>query len=270
MVVFPNAKINLGLFVERKRGDGYHDICTCFYPLKQLYDVLEVIEASNDNFSLYGKPVLGSVDDNLVVRAIGLVRASAKLPPLEVHLLKNIPMGAGLGGGSADGAFTLRLLCEKFDLTITQAQMHNMALQLGSDCPFFLQNRPAIGRGRGDELEPIDLTSLSGKFLILVNPGIHVPTAAAYALIKPKPAPNELGRMLVESEVAEWKNFLYNDFEEPIFKKYPEIGLIKATLINHGALYASMSGSGSSVFGIFDSPVEIQFPLHYAVFKLVL
>lgn len=252
MISFPNAKINLGLHIVSKRADGYHNIESCFYPI-QWHDSLEVIEEKTFSFHSYGLDIPGEVSGNLCVKAYEILKAHHDIPPVAIHLLKQIPMGAGLGGGSADGAFTLKLLDAFFKLGLNDQQLEAYALQLGSDCPFFIQNRPAIATGRGEALQPIDL-SLSGYHLAIHNPGIHISTKEAYAGIQPKPSPMPINQLL-QQPIADWKETLHNDFEDAIFKNYPTIAQLKADMYEAGARYASMTGSGSTVFGLFDQPV---------------
>jgi 4-diphosphocytidyl-2-C-methyl-D-erythritol kinase len=236
VVAFPNCKINLGLNVIRRRSDGYHDIETIFYPVPWT-DILEVIPSDKFEFTVTGNVIPGKEDDNLCVRAHKIMNA----PPAKIHLHKIIPTGAGLGGGSSDAAWTLRLLNEVFDLKHSREELRSYAAQLGSDCAFFIDDVPKIGSGRGEILKDTSL-SLKGKFIVIIKPGIHVSTAEAYAGVVPKES-----KLDVE-DMSTWKN----DFEESVFEKYPLIRKIKEELYKHGAEYASMSGSGSSVFGIFD------------------
>ena len=284
MIVFPNCKINLGLSITGKRKDGYHNIETVFYPLP-IKDALEVIHApahTGEQVSLShsGIPVDGETQNNLCVRACELLKEDfPNLPPIKLHLHKVIPIGAGLGGGSADGAFTLKLLNEKFSLNLTTAQLLSYALKLGSDCPFFIINRPCAATGRGELLQEIPL-SLSGHKLVLVNPGIHVNTGWAFSQLNTKPSKintttisQNLPESLLTEPVKSWKQFLINDFEAPVFEKYPAIDTIKKTLYSKGALYAAMSGSGSTVFGIFESSspdFTADFPADYLVRSVLL
>lgn len=253
VIQFPNAKINIGLFITRKREDGYHDLESVFYPVPFLKDALEVLPTASakTTLKLSGKSVSGSEHDNLVYKAWELLHRDfpERVPPVEIHLLKAIPMGAGMGGGSADGTFMLRLLNDYFSLQLSQAQLAAYALQLGSDCPFFVYNTPQFASGRGEQLTPIDL-DLSPYSIQVICPNIHVPTAAAFAGISPKPAPYDL-RQLGLLPITEWKEIIANDFEQGIFERYPVLASIKAELYRQGALYASMSGSGSSLYGIF-------------------
>lgn len=253
MISFPNAKINLGLQILAKRKDGYHDIRTCMVPIP-LFDALEMILEKKAAWSTSGMEVPGDPKDNLILKAEKLIKKDfSGLPNLHIHLHKNIPMGAGLGGGSSDGAFALVLMNNLFDLHLDDFFLEEYAAQLGSDCPFFIQNTPQIAEGRGEILQPFEL-SLKGSYLVLVNPKIHVGTKEAYAGVNPKAAPVILEEVL--SDRSRWKNELVNDFEQSIFPKYPEIESIKKNMYSAGAFYSAMSGSGSTVFGLFDQKPE--------------
>ncbi len=253
MISFPNAKINLGLNIVSKREDGYHDIESCFYPIKW-HDSLEIVEASSFSFYSYGLKIPGDTSNNLCVKAYNLLKADFELPPIAIHLLKNIPMGAGLGGGSADGAFILKLLNDFFKLDLSDKQLENYALSLGSDCPFFIKNEPAIAKGRGELLEPFTL-DLSGYLLAIHNPEIHISTKAAYSKIQPA-KPIESIATILNSPISEWQNQLINDFEKPILMDYPSIKSLKKDMLKVGAIYASMTGSGSTVYGIFTEKIN--------------
>jgi 4-diphosphocytidyl-2-C-methyl-D-erythritol kinase len=247
MLSFPNAKINLGLHVLRKREDGFHDIETIFYPIA-MHDSLEILPAEEHSLKQYG-PALPR-GENLVKKAYMLLYEKYDIPPLDVHLVKHIPTGSGLGGGSSDAAFTLMMLNEMFDLDISRAGLERHAALLGSDCAFFIRNRPAIATGRGEVLDVISL-DLSGYEIRLVHPGIHIPTPEAYGMVTAvdeRPSPREIIKM----HISDWKDHLVNDFEKPIFKKHPKIEKLKQKMYDEGAVYAAMSGSGSSVFGIFE------------------
>lgn len=252
MIVFPNCKINLGLQVLRKRDDGYHDISSIFYPVP-LRDALEIIsrpELPEPVLYNYGLTVNGSPDDNLCIKAWKLIKQDfPELPAVEIHLQKHIPMGAGLGGGSADGSFMLQLLSQRFKLGLSDQQLLSYALQLGSDCPFFIVNKPCIGTGRGEKLQPVDL-SLAGFQLILVFPGIHINTGWAFSALHLQEKHNDLADCLTHP-VQEWKTYLRNDFEVPVFAKHPELAGIRDQLYAAGAAFAAMSGSGSTLFGLF-------------------
>lgn len=265
MIIFPNAKINLGLHVLRKRNDGYHDIHTCMYPIP-LKEGLEMIPAKSFGFTHSGIPIPGTSDHNLIVKAYQLLLADfPKLTPVAAHLHKSIPIGAGLGGGSADAAFALKLLNTLFSLNLKPKQLEDYASQLGSDCPFFIQNKPQMAEGRGEKLETLDL-DLAGNWLFLVHPGIHIGTKEAYHGIQPKE--REMGLKAILNDQSSWKSNLVNDFEKGIFNSYPEIADIKSKLYEAGAWYAAMSGSGSAVFGLFmDTPQGIKFPSHYFTFS---
>ena len=249
MVSFPPCKINLGLHVISKRTDGFHELETCFYPV-QWTDILEVNESEAFSFTSSGTVIPGAPSDNLCVKAYRMLQQLHDLPPVKIHLHKIIPTGAGLGGGSSDAAHTLRLLNSVFSLNLTTEQLMRYAARLGSDCPFFVQDQPMVGTGRGEVLSAVTL-SLLGKYLILLKPDIHVSTADAYAGIRPK-APSGPLISILENGLSTWKDSLKNDFEETVFAKHREIMRLKETLYEGGAVYASMSGSGSTVFGIFD------------------
>lgn len=265
MISFPNAKINLGLHITSKRKDGYHEIETCMLPIP-LYDALEIILDKKASWNSSGLAIPGEAKDNLILKAEKLLKKDFQgLPNVSIHLHKNIPMGAGLGGGSADGAFALKLMNNLFDLHLDDFFLEEYAAQLGSDCPFFIENTPKIARGRGEILEPIDL-SLKGSHLVLINPGIHVGTKEAYAGVTPSPPKVKLEEVLAER--SRWKAELVNDFEASIFKNHPPIAAIKEKMYSEGAFYAAMSGSGSSVFGLFDKkPENLTWPEEYFVFE---
>lgn len=254
MLVFPNCKINLGLNIVQKRPDGFHDLETCFYPVK-ISDALEILAENEQEvpvqLSVTGTKVNGADEDNLCVKAYHLIKKDhPEMPPVKLYLHKAIPMGAGLGGGSADAAFTLKLLNDKFQLHISNDKLAEYALQLGSDCPFFLYNQPAFAMGRGEKLQPVTL-DLMAFDLVIVNPGIHINTGWAFSKITPA-QPEQSILSILSNPITEWKNLLRNGFEVPVFQQYPEIAAIKQTLYDSGAVYAAMSGSGSTVFGIFE------------------
>ncbi len=255
MIAFPHCKINLGLHVLSKRSDGYHNIETCFYPVPYT-DILEIIPSSEFSFTQSGINVGGKDENNLCVKAYQLIREEFGVDAVKMHLHKIIPMGAGLGGGSSDAAFTLRLLNEIFDLKMSEDRLKNYASRMGSDCSFFIEDQPMTGTGRGEILSPIAV-NLKDLHLVLVNPDIHVSTADAYSGIEPEQAENSIQHIL-KLPWKEWKGKLSNDFEKSIFKKHSTIKKIKEKLYSLGAGYASMSGSGSSVFGIFNKPVDLK------------
>ena len=270
MIVFPNAKVNLGLNILRKREDGYHDLETIFYPLP-LTDSLEIIENRQPKtpgfpFTSSGLDIAGKASSNLCVKAYKLLKKDfPDLPSMQIHLHKVIPSGAGLGGGSADGAFTLALINQLMRLGLTQQQLIGYAAQLGSDCPFFIINKPCFARGRGEQLEEINLDLSAYKFVV-VNPGIHIDTGRAFLGVKPGQQSRPL-KEIVAGPVERWKDSLLNDFELPIFRQHWEIVDIKDELYRLGAAFASMSGSGSTVFGIFprEKQLKLQFPAGYFV-----
>ena len=294
MIVFPNCKINLGLRILRKRTDGYHDLETIFYPLP-FYDVLEVIpddlsqtkglmedagykipdaDYDQNNFSIQfsnsGFAIHGNINDNLCIKAFNLLKNDfPQLPPIKMHLHKAIPAGAGLGGGSADAAFTLALLNEKFELNLSIDQLVSYALQLGSDCPFFIINQPCFATGRGQILEQIIIDLTAYKFII-VNPGIHINTANTFSAITPALTARSV-KEIIQQPVETWKNELFNDFEKTVFKQHPEIEGIKNKLYEAGAFYASMSGSGSTVYGIFEKKLvpSLNFLPNYLIKELI-
>jgi len=273
MILFPNCKINLGLNIIRKREDGYHDLETIFYPV-ELKDALEGISLGESNpeagvlFSSTGLEFQGDAADNLSVKAWHLLKKDfPAVQPVQMHLHKVIPMGAGLGGGSADGAFSLRLIDQLFRLHLSHEQLVNYALQLGSDCPFFILNKPCYATGRGEQLQEITL-DLSGYQFVIVYPGIHVSTAEAFSTILPA-KPLRSVSSIIQLPVQQWKELLVNDFERPVCSIYPEIAFIKNELYHKGAVYASMTGSGSSVYGIFEKGVlpGFSFDASYKVFS---
>jgi len=256
MIFFPNAKINIGLNIIKKRSDGYHEIESLFYPIP-LKDSLEWIENKSIGLKAYEKnknevqrlkEIEGS--GNLVLKAYELLRNDFTLPDLEFFLIKNIPMGAGLGGGSSDGAFTLVKLNQYFALGLSTNQLEKYAEKLGSDCAFFIENKPALASGRGEILQAHGL-DLKGYYLILVKPPFSISTAEAYSGVIPKEPKFSLQTSL-EKPIQEWKMEVFNDFENSLYPKFPELEKIKGELYDQGALYASLSGSGSTLYGIFE------------------
>lgn len=251
MIVFPNAKINIGLNVLEKRPDGFHNIESCFIPVPW-YDALEVIESSEFKFNSTGLVIPGS--SNICVDAYQLLKKDFKLPPISIHLHKNIPIGAGLGGGSADGAFMLKLLNDKFSLSLSTSQLQDYAIRLGSDCPFFIDNKPSYVEGTGNIFSPISL-DLQGLYITIIYPEIHVDTIAAYKAITPvRPAEN-LHNIIENNSIESWRNYVINDFEKGADVKIIQL---KDQFYAQGALYASMTGSGSAVFGLFTTAQEIE------------
>jgi len=263
MIAFPNAKINIGLQITGKRNDGYHDLQTVFYPVA-LKDVLEITD-NTSSFIFNSSGIVTGAMENICVKAFHLLEKDFSLPPVQIYLHKTIPVGAGLGGGSADAAFCLQLLDKKFNLQLTIKQLSHYALQLGSDCPFFIINKPCLATGRGEQLEEISL-DLTGYRILLVNPGIHVKTSWAFSKFSRYNRDRELKKN-ISNPVTDWKDTIFNDFEGVVFDEHPEIKELKKEIYHCGAIYASMSGSGSSVFGIFskNSQPILNFPDNYFI-----
>ncbi len=257
MLLLPNCKINIGLNVVARRADGYHDLETVFYPIP-LRDNLEIAPAPDSpapwKLQTGGIPCGGDAADNLVVRVYLSLAKDFAMPPVEIFLRKNVPMGAGLGGGSSDAAFMMRGLNELFALGLSEEEMERRLARLGADCAFFVKNRPAFATGIGDQLSPLPL-SLAGRYIVLVKPPVHVSTAEAYAGVTPR-RPDCPLRDAVLRPVEEWRDTVRNDFEPSVFAAHPEIAAVKRTLYDMGAAYAAMSGSGSTVYGLFDRPAE--------------
>jgi len=264
MVVFPNAKINLGLNIIKKRSNGYHELETCFYPI-MWQDILEIVESKKTNLSLSGAKIPED-GKNIVVKAYQFLKEDFNLPPVNIHLHKVIPIGAGLGGGSADAAFALSLLNTLFSLGLGNAQLKKYAVRLGADCPFFIENHPMLADGIGDKLKTIDI-SLKGMHILLVYPNEHISTNIAFSNILPKEPSLRIEQILETKDISEWRHFLINDFEISIFKRYPAIQKIKQQLYQHGAIYASMSGSGSCIYGIFKHDPQINYPKTFKTWK---
>lgn len=271
MVSFPNAKINIGLQVLGKRADGYHNLQTIFYPVK-IHDALEIISSETTHsgkvtFSSSGRTIDVNPEDNLCVKAYHLIKKDfPSIPDISMHLHKNIPMGAGMGGGSADAAYVLDLLNKKFKLDISQQKSLGYALQLGSDCPFFIINKPCYAEGRGELLEQITL-DLSSYKLFIVNPGIHVNTAVAFKNLRHTNDHCNLNAAILEP-IEKWKELIKNDFEMPVFSSFTVLKKIKQTLYDAGALFALMSGSGSTIYGIFDTNTSPDFNFPDTYFKI--
>lgn len=266
MVTFPNAKINLGLYITAKRADGFHELESCFYPVGWT-DALEIIEAPELKFSSSGINIPGSAEDNLCLKAYHLLKKDFDLPQVYIHLHKVVPIGAGMGGGSSDAAFTIKLLNEKFALGLSVAQMQQYCRKIGSDCAFFVENKPVIAFGKGDEFRTIEIPKLNGH-IVIVYPGIHIATKEAYAGVKPAPLTVSLEEIILDG-VEHWRDRLGNDFEKSLFPAYPVLGEIKSKLYQNGAIYASMTGSGSAVYGVFKEAPAAQrwFPQEYQVWS---
>jgi len=248
MIVFPNAKINIGLNVVSKRDDGYHNLETIFYPVK-LTDALEFAEADETVLSASGIQIDGGPENNLILKAYQLLKADFNLPSLKFHLHKVIPFGAGLGGGSSDAAFTFKMLNEYFELGLSLQQLEAYASQIGADCPFFIQNKPTFATGIGNKFHNIEL-NLSDYEIVILKPNVSVSTPEAYKNVIPRNPKYRLTE-IVKTPVDGWKNLVVNDFEKSVFPEYTQIAALKQLLYDLGANFASMSGSGSAVFGIF-------------------
>lgn len=255
MIIFPPAKINLGLKVLRKRLDGYHDIETCMLPIP-LFDVLEILPSKDLKFLQTGNEIEGDLEDNLVLKAWHLLHEHYNVPETYIHLRKQIPSGAGLGGGSADAAYLLRGMNALFDLQLSNQRLQELSTELGSDCPFFVKDVAQFATGRGEILSDCSL-SLKGWYLKLVYPKIHVSTAQAYAGVRPTEEGENI-KSVLEVPVKEWRALLVNDFEASVFLAFPEIEGVKEELYAEGAAYASMSGSGSAVFGLFENQPQLS------------
>ncbi|HPE34401.1 MAG TPA: 4-(cytidine 5'-diphospho)-2-C-methyl-D-erythritol kinase [Bacteroidales bacterium] len=257
MLSFPNAKINLGLHIIEKRSDGYHNLQTIFYPVPYC-DALEIVQAGDKKFEFVqtGIPIPGNATENLCVKTWELLSKHYNLPPVKIHLHKVIPTGAGLGGGSSDAAFLIKMIADLFIPGLSLEEQENYARQLGSDCAFFIKNKPVLAFGKGDQFRPLNI-DLTGYFAVIVKPAIHSSTADAYASIKPR-IPDFSAEELAKIALKDWHKYLTNDFEKPVFSKYPLIGEIKKQLYASGALFAMMSGSGSAVFGIFNKKTDLK------------
>jgi 4-diphosphocytidyl-2-C-methyl-D-erythritol kinase len=250
MTLFPNCKINIGLYIERKREDGFHDIKTLFYPIN-FNDTIEIekTDKKNTSISIFGIPIEGDTNDNLCLKAYNLLNNDFDLPPVNIILLKRIPTGAGLGGGSSDAVHTLLLLNEMFELKISNHQLYSYANKLGSDCAFFIENKPLLASEKGSTFNEIDF-SIKNHYIVLIKPNQSINTTSAYKWITPRNKQIDL-ESLLHAPIENWKNTVINDFEEEVFKRFPNIKDLKDRLYDYGAVYASMSGSGSAVFGIF-------------------
>ncbi|MEY4877053.1 MAG: 4-diphosphocytidyl-2-C-methyl-D-erythritol kinase [Bacteroidota bacterium] len=265
MIIFPNAKVNFGLNIISKRADGFHNIQSVFVPVK-VEDALEFIPANALQFSTSGLPIPGNTNDNLIIKAYHLIKSNYNIPFLKIHLHKVIPMGAGLGGGSADAVFFIKSVNNYFELKMNADEMLQIASSLGSDCAFFITNKISFATEKGENLEPFTL-DLSGYKICVIHPKIHVNTAWAYSKIKPL-TPNKSIKEILKQPIETWKNELINDFEKPVFEKHPEIQNLKNEFYKHGALYASMSGSGSAVFGIFKNEIPtLTFQQNFTIFN---
>lgn len=266
MILFPPAKINLGLNVLNKRHDGFHEIETVLLQIP-VHDVLEILPAATFSYHQSGLQFEQEVESNLVVKTYRLLQNNYDIPETSFHLLKNIPAGAGLGGGSSDATYTLLGLNTLYNLDLSNAELQDLSGKLGSDCPCFVLDRPQIATGRGEVLEPVEL-DLKGYYLKLINPGIHINTTEAYSEIVLSEQKESIQKVIIQP-IEEWKSHLFNSFESSVFKNYPELQKLKTSLYNEGALYASMTGSGSSLYGIYvNEPSKSNGNLFERVVKL--
>ena len=253
MITFPNAKINIGLNITEKRADGYHNLETIFYPI-ELCDTLEFVRGEETKSACSGLAIEGESDNNLIMKAYRLLKAEFDLPAINIHLHKAIPMGAGLGGGSADAAFMLKMLNTEFNLGLSTQELEERAAKLGADCAFFIENKPTLAKGIGNIFEPTAI-NLAGYHIVLVKPDMHVSTAEAYGGCRPQRWTTPLEEA-IKRPIAEWRECIFNDFEKTVFVAHPELAEIKEMLYNKGAIYAAMSGSGSTIYGIFDKEIS--------------
>lgn len=247
MILYPNAKINLGLNIESKRSDGYHNISSVFYPIYDCFDILEIVSSNSFLFTSSGIPIPGS--NNLCIKAYDLLKLKFNIPAVHIHLHKKIPIGAGLGGGSSDGAFVLKGLNDLFKLNISNKILKDLALELGADCPFFIENEPKYITGIGDLMENIKL-DLSMYKIRLVDSKIHINTKNAYSNIVPKSQKLKLSE-LIRKPIRFWKDLITNDFEQIVFKNHPKLSKVKENLYAKGAVFSSMTGTGSTIYGLF-------------------
>lgn len=258
MYTLPNAKINIGLNITSRRSDGYHNLQTVFCSIP-LTDSLEIsplkMSGGNYEFLQSGLAIPGNSADNPVVRVFLSMQEEFNLPPQTIHLAKHIPMGAGLGGGSSDAAFMMQMLNEQYSLDLTPIEMERRLATFGADCPFFVRNRPVYAEGIGNEFTPVKL-NLKGLYILLVKPDIHISTAEAYSGVRPCEPKISLRQTIETTPVEEWHNCIHNDFEDSVFPFHPQLAAIKQTLYDMGAIYASMSGSGSAMYGLFKRPVD--------------
>lgn len=254
MLAFANSKINIGLNITAKRPDGYHEIETVFYPIK-VNDVVELTESKELNCVVTGNTFEGHMEDNLCYKAFKLVQQDHKVPNQQITLLKNTPIGAGIGGGSSDAAHVLKLMNSKFNLGLSIPELENYAALLGADCAFFIRNEPVYATGIGERLASLEL-NLSGYHLVLLTPPVHVSTSEAYSGVIPNPDTKYLPDIM-KMPVQTWKGLVKNDFEESVFSKHPKISQLKDDLYRSGALFASLTGSGSSVYGIFATDIRL-------------
>lgn len=259
MIVFPNAKINLGLQIVGRRPDGYHLLSSVFLPIG-LRDILEVVPSrgATDSLVVYGAVETGRLEDNLVLRAVQALRQESDIPPLDLYLYKQIPSGAGMGGGSADASFTLRAVRELLDLPLDDDQLRQIAASLGADCPFFVANEPALVSGIGEIFAPAPEMHLVGLQLVVVKPPLHISTAEAFAGLRHIGEPSDSLSTLLSLPIEAWRDRVVNDFEQSLFPRYAELPALKRWLYDQGALYASMTGSGAALYGFFSEDIDVR------------
>jgi 4-diphosphocytidyl-2-C-methyl-D-erythritol kinase len=263
MLSFPNAKINIGLNVINRRKDGYHNLETVFFPVP-LCDALELVETGETLLQIFGMQIDGNIENNLIIKALRILQKDFDIPQISCFLKKNIPMGAGLGGGSADAAFMLKMLNKYFMLNISIEDLEKYAAKLGADCPFFIRNKPAFAEETGNVMTEINIP-LQGYYLLLIKPNIHISTAEAYKTLSPEKWETPLAEA-IKQPLENWKNCIFNDFEKPVFMQHPALAQIKNKIYELGAQYAAMSGSGSIVYGIFSEKPNIEIFGNSAIF----
>jgi len=256
MIIQPNAKINIGLNITEKRTDGFHNIESVFYPVYKLTDKIDIQESSKFNIVNNGINLKINSTQNLIYKAFKVIKDKFNIPYVNINLQKDIPTGAGLGGGSADAAFMLKYLNNKYNLKLTNEDLEKIALGICSDCPFFIKNSPRFVSGKGDKFKDINL-DLSNYFLVIIKPDIFISTPEAYSRIIPQKPKYDL-LTSIEKPVTEWRNYIFNDFEKSIFVKNKILNDIKQYLYSEGAVFAAMSGSGSSIFGLFKEKITIK------------
>lgn len=256
MIVYPNAKLNLGLQITGRRADGYHLLSSLFLPIP-LYDILEVLphQQAEDSLTVYGDVSTGALEDNLVLRAVHAMRERYAIPCVDLHLYKHIPSGAGMGGGSADATFTLRALRELFALDIADDELRQIALSLGADCPFFVANEPSLVSGIGEIFAPAPPLELSGMTLVLIKPNLHISTAEAFRGLPPVHEHQYSISEVLSMPTGQWARHLVNDFEASLFPKHPILAKLKQWHYDHGAVYAAMTGSGATLYGLYHEPL---------------
>ena len=265
MITFPYAKINVGLNIINKRSDNYHNIESVLVPIP-LYDILEITPSNSFKFKTHGIKIPGKQEENLIVKALELLRTEFSFPEVEINLVKKIPSGAGLGGGSSNAAHTIKLINSIFELGLSTKAMKSFALKIGSDCPFFIENKMQYVTGRGEIMEPLNFNPISGNWLLLITPDLHISTAKAYSLIHPEEKKIPL-KELINSPVKEWQQNIQNDFQNPIFTQYPELNTLYKEVFSE-AIFRSMTGTGSAMYGIFKEKMELDIPVKHHWLKL--